>query len=205
MNPGKHVQNGDLARWLPDGNVEFLGRIDHQVKIRGFRIEIGEIETRLRGKQDISEAVVIDREDSKGHKYLCAYIACPKQIIANELREYLSNHLPDYMIPSYFIQINKMPLTPNGKVDRKALPEPGEDAAAASEYEAPRNETEEKLAAVWQEVLDRDKIGINDNFFEVGEIQSRLCRSFQNYQEPISNFRLKICLPIRPSNTSVNM
>ncbi|MED2945319.1 amino acid adenylation domain-containing protein [Bacillus swezeyi] len=181
---GNMYRTGDLARWLPDGNVEFLGRIDHQVKIRGFRIEIGEIETRLRGKQDISEAVVIDREDSKGHKYLCAYIACPQQIIANELREYLSNHLPDYMIPSYFIQINKMPLTPNGKVDRKALPEPGEDTAAASEYEAPRNETEEKLAAVWQEVLDRDKIGINDNFFEVGgdsikalQIVSKLSRA----------------------------
>ncbi|MDI3411503.1 AMP-binding protein [Bacillus sonorensis] len=178
-------KTGDLARWLPDGNVEFLGRIDHQVKIRGFRIEIGEIEARLLDKQEISEAVIIDREDSKGYKYLCAYITAQKNINTNELREYLSNHLPDYMIPSYFIQISKMPLTPNGKVDRKALPEPDEDVKTASEYEAPRNETEEKLIAVWQEVLDRDKIGINDNFFEIGEIRSRLCRSFQNYQEPI--------------------
>ncbi|KKB72066.1 MULTISPECIES: non-ribosomal peptide synthetase [Bacillus] len=181
---GNMYKTGDLARWLPDGNVEFLGRIDHQVKIRGFRIEISEIESRLLGKQDISEAVIIDREDGKGHKYLCAYIVAQKSVNANELREYLSNHLPDYMIPSYFVQISRMPLTPNGKVDRKALPEPDEERAAASEYEAPRNDTEEKLAAVWQEVLDRDKIGINDNFFEVGgdsikalQIVSKLSRA----------------------------
>lgn len=180
----KMYKTGDLARWLPDGNVEFLGRIDHQVKIRGFRIEIGEIEARLLDKQEISEAVIIDREDSKGYKYLCAYITAQKNINTNELREYLSNHLPDYMIPSYFIQISKMPLTPNGKVDRKALPEPDEDVKTASEYEAPRNETEEKLIAVWQEVLDRDKIGINDNFFEIGgdsikalQIVSKLSRA----------------------------
>lgn len=161
-------KTGDLARWLPDGNVEFLGRIDHQVKIRGFRIETGEIETKLLENQNISEAVVIDREDKKGHKYLCAYIVARAKTNANELREYLSDHLPDYMLPSYFIQINKMPLTPNGKIDRKALPEPAGDVIAASGYEAPRNETEEKLAAVWQEVLDRDKIGINDNFLKSG-------------------------------------
>lgn len=134
--------------------------------------------------QNISEAVVIDREDKKGHKYLCAYIVARAKTNANELREYLSDHLPDYMLPSYFIQINKMPLTPNGKIDRKALPEPAGDAIAANGYKAPRNETEEKLAAVWQEVLDRDKIGINDNFFEIGgdsikalQIVSKLSRA----------------------------
>ncbi|MCY8615722.1 bacitracin non-ribosomal peptide synthetase BacB [Bacillus haynesii] len=181
---GNMYKTGDLARWLPDGNVEFLGRIDHQVKIRGFRIETGEIETKLLENQNISEAVVMDREDKKGHKYLCAYIVARAKTNANELREYLSDHLPDYMLPSYFIQINKMPLTPNGKIDRKALPEPAGDTIAASGYEAPRNETEEKLAAVWQEVLDRDKIGINDNFFEIGgdsikalQIVSKLSRA----------------------------
>ncbi|MDP4147651.1 MAG: amino acid adenylation domain-containing protein, partial [Bacillota bacterium] len=117
-------KTGDLARWLPDGNIEFIGRIDHQIKIRGFRIELGEIESQLLKHEDIKEAVVIDREDKEGNKYLCAYVVSDKEITVTELREHLSKELPDYMIPAYFMQLENIPLTPNGKIDRKALPEP---------------------------------------------------------------------------------
>ncbi|WP_442603414.1 amino acid adenylation domain-containing protein [Paenibacillus sp. KN14-4R] len=166
--PGtKMYRTGDLARWLPDGNVEYLGRIDHQVKIRGFRIELGEIESQLLCYPNVMEAVVVARGEG-GSKYLCAYIVGNKELTVGELRVYLSKVLPDYMIPSYFVQLDKFPLTPNGKVDRKALPEPDGSMETGTEYEAPRNETEEKLVEIWQEVLHVDVVGINDNFFILG-------------------------------------
>ncbi|MBX4267613.1 amino acid adenylation domain-containing protein, partial [Clostridium estertheticum] len=125
FEPGeKMYRTGDLARWLPDGNIEYIGRIDHQVKIRGYRIELGEIENQLLKQENIKEAVVVDREDKQGNKYLCAYIACDKKMTIPQLRASLSKELPDYMVPAYFMKIEKMPLTPNGKTDRKALPEP---------------------------------------------------------------------------------
>ncbi len=168
-------RTGDLARWLPDGNIEFLGRIDQQVKIRGFRIELGEIENRLSNHPLITEAVVIVREDEPGDKYLCAYIAAVTEVGASELREYLAKDLPDYMIPSYFLRLEKIPLTPNGKIDRRALPGPG--LQVGESYTAPRNEVEMKLAELWSEILGRDElhttqlktsIGIDDNFFLLG-------------------------------------
>ncbi|MGX5439996.1 amino acid adenylation domain-containing protein [Bacillus thuringiensis] len=170
FSPGeKMYKTGDLARWLPDGNIEFLGRIDNQVKVRGFRIEIGEIEAKLLGNQNINEAVVIDRKDNAGFTYLCAYIIAKDELTTSALRDYLSNYLPDYMIPSFFIQLDKMPLTPNGKVDRKALPlVQEEDLSKGIEYEAPRNEVEEYLVSIWQDVLGIREIGINDSFFEIG-------------------------------------
>ncbi len=161
-------RTGDLVRWLPDGNIEFLGRIDHQVKIRGYRIELGEIENKLLSHEAVKETVIISRDDNDGNKYLCAYITGDEDIKVSELREYLSNSLPDYMIPSYFIQLEKLPLTPNGKVDRKALPKPEGSILTGVEYEAPRNITEEKLVNIWREVLGIDGIGINDSFFELG-------------------------------------
>ncbi|EJQ37642.1 amino acid adenylation domain-containing protein, partial [Bacillus cereus BAG5X1-1] len=170
LSPGeKMYKTGDLARWLPDGNIEFLGRIDNQVKVRGFRIEIGEIEAKLLGNQHIKEAVVIDRIDKTGFTYLCAYIIAQNELATSEVRDYLSDYLPDYMIPSYIIQLDKMPLTPNGKIDRKALPVVQEkDVSIGSKYEAPRNELEEHLVSSWQETLGIKAIGINDSFFEVG-------------------------------------
>jgi amino acid adenylation domain-containing protein len=174
-------KTGDLAKWLPDGNIEFLGRMDEQVKIRGFRIELGEIENRLLNHNKIDEALVIAKEGKEGDKCLCAYIAARSMElgawseIAAELREYLSYSLPDYMIPAYFIQIDRIPLTPNGKVDRKALPEP--EIKAGKQYVAPRNETEKKLVEIWSEVLGIQEsiangigigIGIDDNFFHLG-------------------------------------
>ncbi|MCX6584762.1 MAG: condensation domain-containing protein [Candidatus Aminicenantes bacterium] len=153
---------------MSNGNIEFLGRIDQQVKIRGFRIELGEIESRLSNYPSIKEAVVIAREDESGEKYLCAYIAVDTETGVSELREYLTKDLPDYMIPSYFVPLEKIPLTPNGKLDRKALP--GPKVEASLQYAAPRDKVEEKLVAIWADMLRIDKsvIGIDDNFFVLG-------------------------------------
>jgi len=158
----------DLARWLPDGNIEFLGRIDHQVKIRGFRIELGEIERQLLKHEDIKEAVVICSSDKDGDKYLSAYIITGAEPSPMELREYLLKYLPDYMIPSHFIRIEKIPLSTNGKIDRKALPRPG--IKLDQNYAAPRNMIEKKLVGTWSEVLGigKDQISINSNFFHLG-------------------------------------
>ncbi len=161
-------RTGDLTRWLPDGNIEFLGRIDHQVKIRGYRIELGEIENRLLSHLEIKEAVVITRDDNGGNKYLCAFIVGERDFTVSELREYLSKDLPDYMIPSYFIKLDRLPLTPNGKIDRKALPEPDGRISVGPTYEAPTNETEERLVEIWKVVLGIESVGINDNFLDLG-------------------------------------
>ena len=169
-------RTGDLARWLSDGNIEFSGRIDHQVKIRGYRIELGEIENRLVNHDLIKEAIVTAREDQNGEKYLCAYIVftdlreSEREIFTrSELREYLSRVLPGYMIPSHFFPLEKMPLTANGKINRKVLPGPRLDEVRRA-FAPPGNELQEKLAAMWGEVLSRGKknIGIDDNFFHLG-------------------------------------
>jgi amino acid adenylation domain-containing protein len=159
-------RTGDLARWLPDGNIEFLGRIDAQVKIRGYRIELGEIESRLLTHHSIKETVVVDRDDNSGDKYLCAYIVSSEPV--ENLDKYLSQWLPDYMIPSCFVPMEKIPLTPNGKVDRSKLPEPGITSKEA--YLPPGDKIEKKLAETWSEVLglSHNSIGIDDNFFKLG-------------------------------------
>jgi thioesterase domain-containing protein/acyl carrier protein len=170
-------RTGDLARCLPDGNIEFLGRIDHQVKIRGFRIELGEIENQLLKHNKIHKVVVISKEDKNRDKYLCAYFVTHDavKIVARELREYLSSRLPDFMVPSYFVQLEKIPLTPNGKIDRNALPIPA--LKTRENHTVPRDAIEKQLAAIWSGILCRDashasqmyeSIGINDNFFELG-------------------------------------
>ncbi len=163
-------RTGDLARWLPDGNIEFLGRIDQQVKVRGFRIEPGEIENRLLTHENIKEAVVLAREDDGGGNYLTAYIvsSAKEPLTVADLRDYLSKTLPDYMIPSYFQELERLPLTPNGKIDRRALP--AVELAVGDDYIPPRDEREEKLAALWSEVLgiDQNIIGIDSNFFQLG-------------------------------------
>jgi amino acid adenylation domain-containing protein len=160
-------KTGDLARWLPDGNIEFSGRIDHQVKIRGFRIELGEIENRLAAYPGIKETLVINKEIS-GEKCLCAYIVSHKEIDISEMRERLSDVLPEYMIPSYFLQLEKLPINPNGKIDRKALPDP--EIKVGDSYTAPRDEVEKRLVKIWAELLHLDQkvIGIEANFFALG-------------------------------------
>ncbi len=163
-------RTGDLARWLPDGNTEFIGRMDNQVKIRGFRIEPGEIEIKLLKHDEIKEAVVFAKEKSgrSGDKYLCGYIVSDREFNVSDLREYLSKELPDYMIPSYFVQVDKIPLTTNGKVNRKALEVYGEKMSIGVEYVAPKNEMEKIIAEVWKDVLILDKVGVQDNFFDIG-------------------------------------
>ncbi|WP_391204479.1 amino acid adenylation domain-containing protein [Psychrobacillus sp. L4] len=169
FEPGtKMYKTGDLARWLPDGNVEFLGRIDNQVKIRGFRIELGEVEDGLLQHRAVSEAIVVSRDNKENGKYLCAYIVCEDEVNNLELKNFIKKGLPDYMVPAYIVQLENMPLTPNGKIDRKALPEPNIENLILDEYESPRNEVEEKLVEIWSETLGVKKIGINDNFFDLG-------------------------------------
>ncbi|MCP1131784.1 amino acid adenylation domain-containing protein [Paenibacillus polysaccharolyticus] len=166
--PGERLyRTGDLARWLPDGNMEYLGRIDHQVKIRGFRIEIGEIEEQLLKIDSVQETIVIAREGKSGQE-LCAYLVASHPLTLGELRSTLAQNLPNYMIPAHFVQLPRMPLTPNDKIDRKALPAPEGNALIGGEYVAPRNEVERTLADVWQVVLNADRVGVTDHFFELG-------------------------------------
>jgi amino acid adenylation domain-containing protein len=162
-------KTGDLARWLPDGNLEYLGRIDNQVKLRGFRIELGEIETLLSQHSAVKEAVVTLYE-TDDNKWLVAYITTDSKSneLVAELKDSLKASLPDYMIPSAFVVLDTLPLTPNGKIDRKALPAPESAAHSVSEYIAPRTEEEETLANIWATVLGLERIGIHDNFFELG-------------------------------------
>jgi aryl carrier-like protein len=167
---GRMYRTGDLGRWLPDGNIEFLGRNDFQVKIRGFRIELGEIEARLGEVEGVREAVVLAREDTPGDKRLVAYYtpADDGELSVEWLRSQLSAALPEYMVPAAYVRLESLPLTPNGKLDRKALPAPETDAYAARSYEAPQGETEMALAAIWAEVLRVEQVGRHDNFFELG-------------------------------------
>ena len=161
-------RTGDLARWLNDGTIEFLGRIDQQVKIRGFRVELGEIESRLLNHPMVKEAVVIVKEDGKRDKSICAYVVSTGKNEILKLREYLAKEFPNYMIPAYFIQLEKLPLTINGKVDRKALPAP--QVGTSDIYVAPINEIESQIVEIWAEVLGikKEHIGVNDDFFHLG-------------------------------------
>lgn len=163
---GRVYRTGDLARWLINGNIEFLGRIDFQVKIRGYRIELGEIENQLLSLREVNETVVIAREDVPGKKYLCAYVVTTEKLDTSKVKAALEKNLPDYMIPSYFVKIDRFPLTPNGKIDTRALPTP--DTKGSEEFEAPSNEVEVLLVELWQDVLGIEKIGVNDDFFSMG-------------------------------------
>jgi acyl-coenzyme A synthetase/AMP-(fatty) acid ligase len=164
-------KTGDRARYLPDGNIEFLDRIDNQVKLRGYRIELGEIETVLNQNPAIREAVVTLREDSPGDKRLIAYVVSHQQLSPtnNELKNYLREKLPEYMVPSAFIFLESLPLTPNGKLDRKALPAPDHSRPELDDdFAVPTTPVEEILANTWAEILKLDKVGIHDNFFHLG-------------------------------------
>jgi len=163
-------RTGDLARWLPDGTIEFLGRIDTQVKVRGYRIELEEIERNLLKHEGLKKVVVVQKEHKKGDKYICAYFEATtsREVTARELRDFLFLKLPDYMIPSYFVQLEQMPLTSHGKIDRKALPEPADSISTGIDYIPPETEIEKKLVGIWQEILGIERIGIQDDFFELG-------------------------------------
>jgi acyl carrier protein len=187
--PGARMyKTGDLARYLPDGNIEFLGRIDHQVKVRGFRIEPGEIEAVLGRHPGVRESVVLAREDEPGDRRLVAYVV-PKTgeiPIVGGLRRFLAEKLPDYMIPSSFVVLDALPLTPSGKVDRRALPAPdGVRPELEETFAAPRTPIEQALAEIWCCILKLERIGVHDNFFELGghsllatQVISRLHEAF---------------------------
>jgi len=195
--PKKLYKTGDLAGWLPDGNIEFLGRIDQQVKVRGFRIELGEIENQLLTHKHIKEAVVIPGTDEEGNNYLCAYYVpapgvSPDILLkVQDLRDYLSGRLPGFMIPSYFVSLEQIPLTPSGKVDRKALPEP--NLGIQQTYVPPGNALEMKLVDIWAEVLGRGGgIGIDDHFFQLGGHSLKATRMVNKVNKTFSvNIRLK--------------
>jgi amino acid adenylation domain-containing protein len=164
-------RTGDLARYLPDGNIEFLGRLDDQVKLRGFRIELSEIEGALNEHEEIRESVVVVREDALSERRLVAYVVASKSSppSVTELRHYLKQRLPEYMVPGVIVVLDKLPLSPNGKINRKALPPPdGSRPELDKAFIAPRTQLEETIAAIWSEVLDVKEIGIHDNFFELG-------------------------------------
>jgi acyl carrier protein len=190
-------KTGDQARYLADGNIEFLGRIDDQVKIRGYRIELGEIESVLAQHPAIEQAVVLAREERPGDKRLVAYVVgAPGSVpSANELRTFLQQKLPEYMVPSAFVFLQEIPLSPNGKVDRRALPEPDRSRRElANVYRSPATSTEETLAAIWREVLKLDRVGIDDDFFDLGghsllatQIVSRMCKAF-SLEVPLRHF-----------------
>ncbi|NEO35900.1 MAG: amino acid adenylation domain-containing protein [Moorea sp. SIOASIH] len=180
-------KTGDLARYLPDGNIEFIGRIDNQVKIRGFRIELGEIEAVLSTHPQIQQTVVIAREDIPGNKRLVAYIVSEEEsLTTNQVREFLKQKLPDYMVPNAFVTLDTLPLTPNGKVDRFALPAPDGEITRENEYVAPRTTIELELTQIWSDVLNLTSVGVQDNFFELGghsllavRLMSKIQQQFQ--------------------------
>src|SRR5262245_50759662 len=164
-------RTGDLGRYLPDGRIEYLGRADQQVKIRGFRIEPGEIETQLRVHPSIKDVAVEAREDGRAEKRLVAYLVEKSQngLGNEELRSYLGEKLPEYMIPSAFVRLEGLPVTSNGKLDRAALPAPSEETLIADlEITPPGNPLEELLANVWAEMLDHQSVGVHNNFFHLG-------------------------------------
>lgn len=168
--PGARLyRTGDLVRFLSDGNIEFIGRKDHQVKLRGFRVELNEIETVLNQHPKIADSAVILREDKPGDKRLAAYLVTPDELDLMEIRNYLQQRLPDYMIPSNFKIMASLPKTPIGKVDRKVLPQPDrDDLNLTKNYVPPTNQVEQQIAGIWKEILNIEQVGIYDNFFDLG-------------------------------------
>lgn len=175
-------RTGDLAKWLPDGNLDYLGRMDNQIKIRGYRIELGEIEKQINAKTDIVEAVVLVKALNSADKELVCYFVSSVDQNTKELRKYISERLPEYMIPKYFVQLEQMPLTVNGKIDKKSLPNPlGLELSTGEAYVMPRNEKEQQLVEIVARLTGRknEEIGINDNFFDLGLNSLELMR-FEN-------------------------
>ena len=198
--PGARLyRTGDVARYLPDGNLELLGRMDHQVKIRGFRIELGEIEIRLGQHEGIDDVVAVAREDSPGDKRIVAYIvhAAGTSPSTNDLRNFIRETLPEYMVPAVFVVLEALPRTPNGKVDRKALPEPQENTpVVGSQVAAPANQVEAKITDIWKQILNLSAVGPSDNFFDLGghsllmiRLHGELKRAFERQIPLVDLFR----------------
>ncbi|MFZ5352311.1 MAG: amino acid adenylation domain-containing protein [Bacillota bacterium] len=202
-------KTGDLAMWLPDGNIEFLGRIDHQVKIRGYRIELAEIENQVLSFDEIREAAIVVYEDTGKSKYMCAYFTSNTIIDIDELKKHMLKELPEYMIPSCFMQIDSMPLTHNGKIDRNRLPKPKLQKVLGAEK--PVNEIEERLVAIWKEILNFDSISVCSSFFELGgdslkviSLVSKIHREFSVEMQVGDIFQLKSIREISKAIESMN-
>ncbi|ANP91713.1 hypothetical protein BA011_35910 (plasmid) [Rhizobium leguminosarum] len=202
-------RSGDLGRYLPDGNLEFLGRNDDQVKIRGFRIEPGEIAARLCEHELVGDAVVVARADRAGDQHLVAYVVCGPEAgsddedgsgLAGALRAHLGGRLPDYMVPAAFVRLEALPLTANGKLDRQALPAPDDDAYARAAYEAPQGAVETALAGIWQELLGVERVGRNDNFFELGGHSLLAVQLMERLRLLSLGWRCAPCLPGRAAS-----
>lgn len=164
----RFYRTGDLAKWLPDGNIEYLGRIDDQVKIRGHRIELGEIETVLQQHEGIKQAVVAVKQDNFGINRLIGYVICRHPFDKDGVISFLKGKLPDYMVPNIWMELDAFPLTFNGKINRKALPEPATEFIETTKYEAPKTELQKKVSGIWRRILGVEKVGLNDDFFELG-------------------------------------
>ncbi|MCX7571137.1 amino acid adenylation domain-containing protein [Tumebacillus sp. DT12] len=192
VSGGRLYKTGDLVRYLPDGSIEYLGRLDFQVKIRGFRIELGEIEAVLDQHEEVLQSVVTAYDDGSGHKRLVGYVVFTPgcDVPVSELRRHLLATLPEYMVPSAFVTLPEMPLSPNGKVERRALPAP-EIQRAAVEYVAPRDEREASLAEVWASVLGMERVGLDDNYFELGGDSIRSIQVLSKAQERGLTFELQ--------------
>jgi thioesterase domain-containing protein/acyl carrier protein len=196
--PGARLyKTGDWARYLPDGNIEFLSRLDHQVKVRGFRIELGEIETALKAHPAVNDALVMVRTGETGGKRLVAYVVTEQKPGSGELRGYLQERLPSYMVPNAFVYLDAFPLTPNGKIDRRALPEP-QEAESVKAFAPPETETERRLVAIWEELLGLKPVGIDDDFFALGG-HSLLAMTLVNRVEAAFQVRLPLASLFRTS------
>ncbi|MCG8672138.1 MAG: amino acid adenylation domain-containing protein [Pseudomonadales bacterium] len=189
---GRMYSTGDLGRIMPNGAIEILGRIDDQVKMRGYRIELGEIATALTNLEMVSDACVLVKQDQSGNKQLVAYFESSSEPDVGELRAKLKQQLPDYMVPAAYIFMERLPITPNGKIDKRALPEPAADAYQAAEYVGPRNNVEEGLVEIWQEVLSMPQVGIYDDFFELGGHSLLITKVSSRIKE-----KLNVELPLR--------
>ncbi|MBQ0739655.1 non-ribosomal peptide synthetase, partial [Aquimarina celericrescens] len=168
ISGGRMYRTGDLARWLPDGNLEFLGRKDAQVKIHGYRIELGEVENALSCFPSITQCCVLSKQGVNGVNRLVGYVVVEGDLDKEELQEHLKLSLPEYMVPMIWVEMEVMPLTSNGKLDRKSLPDPDSSELSTKIYVAPRTTTEVQLVEIWQDLLGLENIGIHDNFFELG-------------------------------------
>ncbi len=187
-------RTGDLARWRPDGRIDFLGRADFQVKIRGYRIELGEIEAVIEGQPGVRQAVVAAREDNPGDVRLVAYLRTDPGLSIEALREAIAAQLPEHMVPSHFVTVDEFPLTPNRKVDRKALPAPSAtpQRATTEVYEAPENEIEQKIAEIWTKVLGVPRVGSKDSFFALGGHSLLAVQAHREIRQALGTTKLSI-------------
>ncbi|WP_340203735.1 amino acid adenylation domain-containing protein, partial [Ascidiimonas sp. W6] len=191
--PGERMyRTGDLARWMPDGNIQFIGRKDHQIKIRGYRIELGEIETALAKIREVAACCVLAKEDVSGNKRLVAYMVLEEETLDKQaIQDSLKQSLPEYMVPTIWVELETMPLTTNGKLDKKALPDPDASLLSSQSYVAPRNLTEQTLVTIWQKLLGVEQIGVHDNFFELGGHSLLVAQLISRLQEKGFHLRVK--------------